>query len=194
MPLGQPLHGISIINRARYWVVSKELKAYTEALRLRNEAMEEVLRGENLKVDYHGRVLTRVRRLSELRRIEERKIDIEMDRLEAEAERLADEREELRVKKLDRQLREMALRIQIASATRDLAHAENPPPEQPEVPWGKRTADEIARIHVDFEEIRAAIVAAAGGEDRLSERDKEVLEQAEIARRNSVSELLESGR
>src|ERR1700721_873392 len=86
--LDKPLRGISLLNRARYWVAKKELEAYIAALRLRNDAIRELDTGQELRTQFYGRTLTRVARLDDLRKIEEEKIANELANLrEAQGDR-----------------------------------------------------------------------------------------------------------
>jgi len=186
MPLDQPLQGISLLNRAKYWRARKELDAYLSALKARNAAMEEIIRGEGLKDTYHTKTLTRVERLEDLRRIEELKIDDELCKWQ-------DAAEVREIEKLDREVRKIRLKTELAHAKRDLESAETPP-QKPEsnLSRGEQVANEIKRINADFAQIRASLIEAAGGEEKLDEEGRNALEQVEIARRNAISDLLES--
>lgn len=175
--------GISLFRRARYHTARKELEAYTEAVRAQTSAIYALTAREEARIR-HERALSRLERLDDIRRIEGLKVDIELDELENEVERRL-----LRYRKLKADFETDAILAEQRLAN---AMGGSREPTKHEVRSQERSADQIRRIKSEGESLKKAFIEACGGESKLSEEDRDVLAQADLAVRHRIIELMEN--
>ena len=183
--LDRPLQGISLLNRAKYYVARKELEAYISALRLRNEAIRELTTGQELRERYYTKTLTRISRMNELRQIEE-------DKIMAELAALQEAKEDREIRDLRRRLEKAELQIKLAAANRQLKEEENPTPPPPPVSAAERATAEIKRVNTEFETLTTAFKSAAGDAGEADEETRQFLDSVELARREKMNAILEA--
>jgi hypothetical protein len=175
--------GIPFLAQAKYWAARRALESYTKALASQTAAYRELEARERAKVGFE-RSLVQSEHLDDIRRIEELKIIEELASLVEAGE--------------VREFRTRATRAQaegdaIASEQR-LEGIKNPSAAEirPERSAPEQAALDITQIRADAAALRKALIDSYGGEDKLSDEDRGILEQLDVAIRNKVVERLEN--
>lgn len=175
--------GIPFLAQAKYWAARRALESYTKALAAQTAAYRELEARERARQGFE-RSLVQSEHLDDLRRIEELKIVEELAALvEASAVR------EFRTRALKAQTEAEAIK-----AERHLEAIKNPPAPEPkdERSAAELAGSDIAQMRRDAEALKKTLIECYGGEDKLTEEDRELLAQVEVAIRNKIIERLEN--
>lgn len=175
--------GIPFLAQAKYWAARRALESYTKALGAQTAAYRELEARERARQGFE-RSLVQTEHLGDLRRIEELKIIEELASLVE-----ASEVREFRTRALKALTEADAI-----EAERRLAAVKNPPAPEPK---DKRSATEqagidIAQMRTDAQALKKTLIECYGGEDKLTEEDRDLLEQVDVAIRNKIVERLEN--
>ena len=175
--------GIPFLAQAKYWATRRALESYNKALAAQTAAFQQLEARERARVGFE-RSLVQSEHLDDLRRIEELKIIEELASLVE-----ASEVREYRTRALKAQTEAEAI-----EAERRLAAVKNPPAPEPK---NKRSAAEqagidIAQMRTDAEALKKTLIECYGGEDKLTEEDRDLLSQVDVAIRNKIVERLEN--
>ena len=182
MPLNTP-PGIPLIVQAKYWAARRKLEWYTKALAAET-GMYQALAARERAMQNLERTLVQSEHLDDLRRIEELKIVEELATLME-----ASEVREFRTRALKAQVEAEAI-----EAERRLDAVKNRPTSEPKGERGavEQAGFDIVQIRKDAEALRKTLVECYGGEDKLTDEDRALLAQLDLAIRNKVAERLEN--
>ena len=174
--------GIPFLAQAKYWAARRALESYTKALGAQSAAYRELEARERARQGFE-RSLVQSEHLDDLRRIEELKIVEELGTLIE-----ASEVREFRTRALKAQTEAEAI-----EAERHLDAVKNPPAPQPK---DDRSATErvgiaMAQFRTHTEALKKTIIECYGGEDKLTEEDRDLLAQVDVAFRNKILDRLE---
>ncbi len=175
--------GIPFLAQAKYWAARRALESYTKALAAQTGAFRELEARERALQGFE-RSLVQSEHLDDLRRIEELKIVEELGSLvEASAVR------EFRTRAL-RALTE----AEAIEAERRLEAIKNPsvPESKNERSAAERASIDIVQMRSDAEALKKTLIESYGGEEKLTEEDRDLLAQVDVAVRNKVVERLEN--
>lgn len=175
--------GIPFLAQAKYWAARRALESYTKALAAQTGALQGLEARERALHGYE-RSLVQSEHLDDLRRIEELKIVEELASL-VEASELRGFR--------TRALKAQA-EVEAMEAERRLESVKNPPvPEaKNERSAAERAGNDIVHMRTDAEALKKTLIECYGGEDRLTEEDRDLLSQVDVAIRNKIVERLEN--
>ncbi|TAL00090.1 MAG: hypothetical protein EPO08_14765 [Rhodospirillaceae bacterium] len=175
--------GIPFLAQAKYWAARRALESYTKALAAQTAAFRELEARERARVGFE-RSLVQTEHLDDLRRIEELKIVEELASLVE-----AGEVRGFRTRALKAQAEAEAI-----EAERRLEAVKNPPaPEAKDArSAAERAGADIVQIRKDAEELKRTLIDCYGGEDKLSEEDRDTIQQLEVAIRNKIVDRLET--
>lgn len=175
--------GIPFLAQAKYWAARRALESYTKALGAQAAAYRELEARERARQGFE-RSLVQSEHLDDLRRIEELKI---VDELASLVE--ASEVREFRTRAL-----KALTEAEAIEAERRLEAVKNPPEPEPkdERSAAERAGIDIAKMRKDAEALKKALIECYGGEDKLTEEDRDLLSQVDVAIRNKVVERLEN--
>lgn len=175
--------GIPFLAQAKYWAARRALESYTKALGAQAAAYRELEARERARQGFE-RSLVQSEHLDDLRRIEELKIVEELASL-VEASGIR----EFRTRSLKAQTEAEAI-----EAERRLETVKNPPAPEPkdERSAAERAGIDIAKMRKDAEALKNALIECYGGEDKLTEEDRDLLAQVDVAIRNKIVERLEN--
>ena len=174
--------GIPFLAQAKYWAARRALESYTKALAAQTGAFQELKAREDARQGFE-RSLIRTEHLADLRRIEELKVVEELADL-VEANELRD-------------LRNRAVKAQAEAeaieAERRLEAIKNPPVSESkeERSATKRVGDDIVKMRKDADDLRKTLIECYGGEDKLTQEDRDLLSQVDVAIRNKIVGRLE---
>jgi hypothetical protein len=195
--------GLPILARAKYEARTKAFRAYVEFRNAQKALLEQETSllstvQDRLRAQEQLAVaLQRHEHLDKILLAEEATLLAELDDLfESIADKVADKRDNKADKELQRRIARANLEADALEAEARLARIKNPPKAEPaagpQLSRAARVAREIARIKKDSEELRQALVEAAGGEDKLTEEDRAHLDTIALATENQIRELIES--
>ena len=175
--------GIPFLAQAKYWAARRALESYTKALGAQTAALRELEARERARQGFE-RSLVQSEHLDDLRRIEELKIVEELGSLVE-----ASEVHEFRTRAL-----KALTEAEAIEAERRLEAIKNPPAPEPkdERSATERAGSDIVRIRSDAEALKKTLIECYGGEDTLSEEDRGLLAQVDVATRNKIVERLEN--
>jgi hypothetical protein len=191
LPIEPPLRGIPLFNRMRYNAARKELEAYLSVLRLRNAVIGEITTTIELRERYDTG-LVRFDRIDDLRRIENLKIDAELNQALSAAVRAS----------RSGAINDLLHRARLADAEAMAIEAEqalhalkNPPPPSgpppPQPSESERIAAKIAELRRREKELIAALVGEYENEDDLSEEDLELIRDVRLKTRDLIAKLMD---
>ncbi len=175
--------GIPFLAQAKYWAARRALESYTKALAAQTGAFRALEARESARLDFE-RSLVRVEHLDDLRRIEELKIIEELSSLVESRE--------------VREFRTRALKAQTEAdaieAERRLEAIKNPqaPESKSERSAAEQAGIDIVQLRTDAEKLKKTIIECYGGEDKVTEEDRNFLSQVDVAIRNKMVDRLEN--
>jgi len=175
--------GIPFVVQAQYWAARRKLEAYTKALAAQTAAFHELEARERARVNFE-RALVQSEHLDDLRQIEELKIVEELASL-VEASEVRD----LRTRGLKAQMEAEAIE---AERRLEKLKTQRTTEAGPKRSAAEQAALDIAQIRKDADALRKTLIECYGGEDKMTEEDKELLQQLDVAIRNKISERLEN--
>ena len=128
--------------------------------------------------------LVQAERLGDLRRIEELKI----------IEELASLVEASEVRGYRTRALKALTEADAIEAERRLEAIKNPPAPEPkdERSEAERTGSDIVQMRTEAEKLKKTLIDCYGGEDKLTEADRDLLEQVDVAFRNKIVGRLEN--
>ena len=175
--------GIPFLAQAKYWAARRALESYTKALAAQTAAYRELEARERARLGFE-RSLVQAEHLGDLRRIEELKIVEELASLVE-----ASEVREFRTRALKAQTEAEAI-----EAERRLEAVKNPTVPEPknERSAAERAGIDIVQMRTDAEALKKTLIECYGGEDKLTEEDRDLLSQVDVAIRNKIVERLEN--
>ena len=175
--------GIPFLAQAKYWAARRALESYTRALAAQTAALRELEARERALQGFE-RALVQSEHLPDLRRIEELKIINELSALiedsEVRAFQTRSRKAQAEAEAIDAERR--------LKAMKDRSMAE--PESQPSA--AEQARIKITQLRADAEAIKKSLVDCYGGdEDKLTQDDRDLLTQVDVALRNKILELLE---
>lgn len=175
--------GIPFLAQAKYWATRRALESYNKALAAQTAAFQQLEARERARVGFE-RSLVQAERLGDLRRIEELKITEELASLI-----VANEVRENRTRAIKAQTEKDAI-----EAERQLEAIKNPAAPQPkdDRSAAERVGADIVRMRTDAEALKKTLIECYGGEDKLTDEDRDLLSQVDVAIRNKIVERLEN--
>jgi hypothetical protein len=175
--------GIPFLAQAKYWAARRALESYTKALAAQTAAFRELEARERARMGFE-RSLVQSEHLGDLRRIEELKIVEELASLVE-----ASEVREFRIRALKAQTEAEAI-----EAERRLKAVKNPPVQEPKSDRSvaERAGIDIAQMRTDAEALKKTLIECYGGEDKLTQEDRDLLTQVDVAIRHKIVERLEN--
>jgi hypothetical protein len=183
LPPNRPA-GISLLVQAKYWAARRELESYTKALAAQTAALRELKAREDARLDF-ARSLVRAEHLGDIRRIEELKVVDELAELIDRSE----------VRELNRRTLRAQAEAEAIDAERRLQALKNPP-AAPESKSGRsaiqQASDDIAKMRKDGEALKKTFIESCGGEDNMTQEDRDFLSQIEVGTRNKMGDRLEN--
>jgi hypothetical protein len=202
LPAGSPF-GIPMLARAKFEAHARAFRAYID-LRVAQRTLIEVdtsivgAAQDRLAAEEHlARALQRQRHLDKILLADEAKLLAELDEVfESIAGNIADKQELREDHALERRITRANLEAEAFEAEARLERIRNPPaaksdPDENLSP-AKRAAREIARVKQDNAELRAELIAAAGGEDNLTEDDRAHLDTLALSEENQIRLIMEN--
>ncbi|MGO8754652.1 MAG: hypothetical protein ACLQHK_05420 [Gallionellaceae bacterium] len=174
--------GIPFLAQAKYWAARRALESYTKALAAQTGAFRELEARERARLDFE-RSLVQVEHLDDLCRIEELEI----------IEKLASLVEASEVRKFRTRALKAQAEAEAIEAERRLEAVKNPSVSEPknERSATERTGIDIVQMRTDAEALKKTLIECYGGEDKLTEEDRDLLAQVDVAIRNKIVERLE---
>jgi len=167
----------------KYRSEERQLQAYARLVEAKN-ALLDVLQRQRELLEAREISIVRIENLDKLREIERLKIDNRLTLLLKDAE----------LEGLRKGVEIEELHVRLAEAKRRRAEIESPAPPAEKPTMGKRLATALENLReVDdvFKRQRAELIEAAGGEDNLTNDERQELERLEILRRTQVEKLHE---
>jgi len=173
--------GIPFIVQAQYWAARRKLEAYTKTLAAQTAAVRELDAREQATLSLE-RSLVQMEHLDDLRRTEELKIVDELAALVA-----ASEVREFRTRAVKAQFEAEAI-----EAERRLAEIKKPPASEPENKRspGEQAGLDIVRMRKEADELKKTIIECYGGEDKMSDDDRALIDNVEVGLRNRIAERI----
>lgn len=174
---------IPLLARMKYRSEERQLEAYARLVEAKN-ALLDVLQRQRELLEAREISIVRIENLDKLREIERLKIDNRLTLLLKDAE----------LEGLRKGVEIEELHVRLAEAKRRRAEIESPAPPAEKPTMGKRLATALENLReVDdvFKRQRAELIEAAGGEDNLTNDERQELERLEILRRTQVEKLHE---
>ena len=175
--------GIPILAQAKYWAARRALESYTKALTAHTEAFTALEARERARQRFEVS-LVQTEHLDDLRRIEELKVVEELASL-VEASEMRDFR--------TRTLRAQA-EAEAIEAERRLEAVKNPPTPEPKDERSKteRAGIDVTQMRIDAAALKKTFIESCGGEDKMTQEDRDILDQIDVAVRNKMAERLEN--
>lgn len=168
--------GIPFLAQAKYWAARRALESYNKALAAQTSAYQQLEARERARLGFE-RSLVQAEHLGDLRRIEELKIVEELGV------------REFRVRALKAQAEAEAI-----EAERRLEAVKNPivPEPKNERSAAERAGIDIVQMRTDAEALKKTLIECYGDEDKLTQEDRDLLSQVDVAIRNKIVERLEN--
>jgi len=175
--------GIPFLAQAKYWAARRALESYTKALAAQTGAYRELEARERARLGFE-RSLVQAEHLGDLRRIEELKIVEELAAL-VEASAIRD----FRTRALKAQSEAEAI-----EAERYLETVKNPPAQEPQDKRSaiERAGSDIVQMRTNAEALKKTLIDCYGGADKLTQEDRDLLEQVDVMNRNKIFNRLEN--
>lgn len=174
---------IPLLARMRYRSEQRQLQAYMSLVAAKN-ALLGVLQRQRELLEAREMSIVRIENLDKLRDIERLKIDNELALVLKDAE----------LEGLQKSVEIEELHVRLAMAKRRRAEIENPTPLPEKQSVAKRLEGALGNLReIDdvFKQQRVDLIQAVGGEDNLSEHERQELEGLEVLRRTYVEKLYE---
>jgi hypothetical protein len=200
LPPGTPL-GIPLLARAKYEAHARAFRAYTEFRLAQREHVEVeasllgAMQGLLAAEERLAKAFQRQRHLDEILLADEATLLAELDGIfEGLAEAQIDRQDDKATKALKKRIERANLEAEALEAEARVERIKNPPPQpHPDATLSRaqRAAQAIARAKEDSAELRAALIKAAGGEDRLTDDDRQHLETLALSLENQIREIME---
>ena len=202
LPPGTPF-GIPMLARAKFEAHARAFRAYID-LRVAQRTLIEVdtsivgaVQNRLAAEERLALALGRQRHLDKILLADEAKLLAELDEVfESIAGNTAGKQERREDHALERRIARANLEVEALEAEARLERLRNPPKEKSDPDQGlspaKRAAREIARVKKDNAELRAELVAAAGGEDNLTEDDRAHLDTLALSEENQIRLIMEN--
>jgi hypothetical protein len=172
--------GIPVVVQAQYWAARRKLEAYTKTVAAQTATFQALEARERARVSFE-RALVQAENLEDIRLIEELKIVEELASLVA-----GSEVREFRTRALKAQAEAEAI-----SAERRLEALKKSSSAAGD--GGKSgVAADIARMRKEAVDLKKAIIECYGGEEAMSEEDRNLLEEVDVQLRNKIVERLEN--
>jgi hypothetical protein len=177
--------GVPLFMRAKYWAARRQIKSFTKLVAAQGEAYRALDARERARMNF-ALTLVQAEHLDDLRLIEELKI----------AEELASLVDAGEVRDFQRRAAKARAEAEAIRAERDLEELIHPksdeaPPPPPERSPAEQAGIDITKMRKDAAVLKKTLVDCYGGEDNLTEEDRDLLGTLEVALRNKIVERLE---
>jgi hypothetical protein len=182
LPPNTPI-GIPFLARAKYWAFRRALESYADAVRAQEQAFRALAAREQAREEYEL-ILVRAEKIDVLREAERLKVDNELALVKEEAQlralrhRTATARLEVEAIVAEQRLEELQNK-RIVEAKADLR-----PTEQAKV--------DMEKIHKDMAEMKRWFNEFRGGENSLTDEDRDFLVQIDLKMNHMLQERLEN--